>query len=173
GEMLADELMRLQEQVQHQLARANKCRALLFDRGTDDRLSLLLAAAGGLERLFAQVPDQEPLHAAVQLDLAECQRLLGRYTEAAELAAALDHDGIAAETRSRARAEMIHVAIAQHDLSAAQRLIDRSSLASGQPSAEWEFARFEALLAFARAAGEGKRISANDAVRPQEMAKLY
>jgi len=173
GEMSADELTRLDEQVQHQLARANKCRGLLFDRGSDDRLSLLLAATGILERLLTQVPEQEPLQAVIQLDLAECQRLLGRYTEAASAAAAVDHDGVAMETRLAARAELLRVAIAQNDFSSAQRLMDGGGSAIAQAWAELDFARFEALLAFARAAGEGKRISASDPARPQEMARAY
>src|SRR5262249_55830797 len=43
GELTADELANLAEQAQYQLARADRNRALLFDRGSDDRLSLLLA----------------------------------------------------------------------------------------------------------------------------------
>jgi hypothetical protein len=173
GQMSADELTRLDEQVEHQLARADKLRGLLFAPGSDDRLSLLLAASEILERSLAQVPEQEPLQAAIQLDLAECQRLLGRYAEAGSAAAAVDRDGVAPETRLAARAELIRVAIAQNDFSGAQRLMDSGGSPSGQSSAEIDFARLEALLAFSRAASEGKRIGVNDALRPQEMAKVY
>src|SRR5207249_4929200 len=100
-----------------------------------------------------QVPEQEPLHAAIQLDLAECQRLLGRYAEAAIAAAAIDREGIAAQTRLAARSELLRVAVAQNDFSAAQRMMDGGSI-NGQTSADFDFARFEAMLAFSHAAGE-------------------
>jgi hypothetical protein len=173
GELSANDLTRLHEQVLHQLARASKCRGLLFERGSDDRLSLLLAANGVLEQLLTQVPEQESLHASIQLDLAECQRLLGQYAEAASAAAAVDHDGVAAETRLAARAELLRIAIAQNDFSAARRLLDGDDSTTGQSSAELDLARLEALLAFSRVAGEGKRISVKDAARPQEIARIY
>jgi hypothetical protein len=173
GEPSADELTRLNEQVQHNMARADKSRALLFDRGSDDRLSLLLAATEILERLSAQVPEQESLQASIQLDLAECRRMLGRYSEATSSAAAVDREGAAIETRMAARAELLRSAIAQHDFSAAQRLMESTNVSATQASPELGLARLEALLAFSRAAAQGQRISPADLARPQEMAKIY
>src|SRR5262245_33511044 len=72
GGLSADELSRLSEQVQYQLARVSTHRALLFPPGSDDRLSLLLATKSILEKTASQVPSGEPLKDSIQLDLAEC-----------------------------------------------------------------------------------------------------
>jgi hypothetical protein len=88
GGLSADELSRLSEQVSYQLARASKNRGLLFEAGSDDRLSLLLTTVRTLERVAPQVPDGEPLNHLIQLDLAECHRLLGHHDKAAEIALA-------------------------------------------------------------------------------------
>src|SRR5262249_4949433 len=112
-------------------------------------------------------------YALLLLELAECQRLLGRYVEAANAAAALDREGVATETRLAARAELLRVAIAQSDFVGAQRLMDGGGSVTEPSAADFDLARLEALLAFSRAAGEGKRISINDVARPQEMAKVY
>ncbi len=173
GELSADELAQLDEQVQHQMARASKTRGMLFDRGSDDRLSLLLAAISILERLSSQVPEQEALQAAIQLDLAECRRLLGRYDEATSAAAAVDREGAAVDMRLAARAELLRIAIAQRDFAHAQRLMDGAGASAKQASAELGLASLEALLAFSRAVGEGQRISQTEFGRPQEMAKIY
>jgi tetratricopeptide (TPR) repeat protein len=173
GELTADELTRLDEHVQHQLARANKNRALLFDRGSDDRVSLLLAAIDGLQRLLPQVPPAESLSTEAQLDLAECQRLLGRYEQAAELATALDQAEFPAQTRLWARAELIRVALGQSDLAAARRVMDQGRVMGDARSPELDFAWLEALLAFARTAAEGKRVLADDRTPPAELARKY
>src|SRR4051812_49279794 len=116
GELTADELTSLAQQVQHQLANAQRDRAMLFERGSDDRVALLLAAVGTLERLLMQASNHETLKAAVQLDLAECQRLLGRYSEAVELVVVLDQELVPGETRLKARAELIRVAVSKKDM---------------------------------------------------------
>jgi tetratricopeptide (TPR) repeat protein len=173
GELTADEMTRLEESVRVQLTRANKNRALLFDRGSDDRTALLLASMTELDRLLPQFPADEPLAVAIRLELAECQRLLGHHHEAAALAAALDVDGGAPPARARARAELIRVAIARGDLGEAQRLVQPNPTLADASSPDLDFARFEALLAQARAAAEGERISPGDRALPTEQARKY
>ena len=95
GELTADELFGLHQDVQQQLARASATGAALAERGSDDRRALLLLAIDTLKRPLAQVADDDPLRPAIQLDLAECQRLLGQPGEAAGLAAALDQKATA------------------------------------------------------------------------------
>src|SRR5439155_21914856 len=173
GELSADELTSLAQQIQHQLARAQRNRALLFDHGSDDRLSLLLAACDTLQRALTQMSRDEPLKADVQLDLAACQRLLGRYAQAAELTAELDQEGIEPTTRVQARAEMSRVALAGNHFEAAKRLIDQGRVISGQASPELDFAWFEAFLAFARAARQGQQPFPNERMALIELAKKY
>jgi len=173
GGLSADDLANLVEQVRHQLARAQRNRALLFERGSDDRLALLLAAVETLERLITELTDEQPLKAATQLDLAECQRLLGRSAEAAELAAAVDREGVRPSDRLRARAELIRVALAQKNLPAAHGLLTENRTLGGESSPELDFARFEALLALATSAGEGQRPLPNDDTPPAELARRF
>jgi hypothetical protein len=178
GELSADGLFALQQQVTHQLARAQKNRALLFAAGSDDRLALLLAAAETLQRPLAQLPREDPLAAAVQLDLAECQRLLGHFDEAGELAVTLERAGVAPQTRQRARAELIRIAIGQNQPAAVQRLLEQDLSSEGPTSSELALARFEACLHLARAARAGSLRPKPEAaaVRPlsaAELAKQY
>jgi hypothetical protein len=155
GGLEADELLSLQHHVAHQLARAHRTRALLFATTTDDRLALLLAAADTLTRLLAQLNEGEALRDVAQLDLAECQRLLGRHVEAEELLIGLKDDRTLPSLRLRAQAERIRIAIARNDLSVIRQLIDEPRAQSGHSSAELEFARLEALLTLARSASGG------------------
>ncbi|MDX1947778.1 MAG: hypothetical protein SFU86_20440 [Pirellulaceae bacterium] len=160
GELSAEQIFSLQQHVQHQLARAYRNRALLFDPASSDRLSLLIQATETLQRPLTQLPPDDPLVQAIQLDLAECQRLLGRLDEAAQLVAGLDIEGIDASVRLRARAELIRLAIAKNNLPAMQRFIDLGRTAAGQSAAELDFAWFEAFLLQARRASEGKDLDA-------------
>src|SRR5262245_40574996 len=173
GALTADELTSLSEHVQHELARAQKNRALLFERGSDDRLSLLLAGVQTLDQLLPQVADDQPLKPAIALDLAECQRLLGRYPEANELAAPLDRDGVPNALRLKARAELIRLALAQNNFDSARRLIELGRATGSQASAELDFSWFEAFLAFARAARQGQTLFISDRTPAVELARTY
>jgi hypothetical protein len=176
GELSADELLALHRHVEHQLARAQRNRALLFDRGSDDRLALLLAANETLQRPLVKLPPDDPLAASVRLDLIECQRLLGRFEQARELAAVLDQDGVEAGARLRARAETIRTAVAQGNYEAAQQAIGQGRSLEGRSSPELDFAWFEAFLALARAASDGTLTRrAGEGVRQssEELAKQY
>ncbi|HEX5105030.1 MAG TPA: hypothetical protein VFV87_14520 [Pirellulaceae bacterium] len=157
GELSADQLFNLQQHVQYQLARAQRNQALLFAKGSDDRLALLLAAVETLQGLMSQIAADEPLMPQVQLDLSECQRLLGRLAEAEEIAGTLDREGVPPAVRLRARAELLRSAIAEEDLSAIQKLLALGREVDGEAAADLDFAWFEAFLAQARLASEGMR----------------
>ena len=145
GGLSADELSRLSEQVQYQLARVSTNRALLFPPGSDDRVSLLLAARNIFEKTASQVPSGEPLKESIQLDLAECHRLLGHYEQAVEAAKQLAGDAIPVKTRHRARAVLIRAAIGLKDFDSAIRLATlKADEAAASP--DFELARFEAFL---------------------------
>jgi hypothetical protein len=170
----AEELFSLAQQVRRHLARAAKNRALLFDAGSDDRLALLLSAAETLQATISQLPADDPLTRALQLDLAECQRLLARHDEAGQLLAGLDVDGIEAPVRLAARAEMIRLAIAQKDTALIKRLMAAGRVVEGRSAAELDFAWFEALVALAHAAADSKDAAAAKQYQDQaaEAAKV-
>ena len=172
GELSAEQLFTLQQHVQHQLARAQRNRALLFEKGSDDRLALLTAAVETLNRPLAQLAEGEPLLPLIQLDLAECQRLLGRFDEAGQLAAALEQEGIEPAIRLRARAELLRLAIAQANPAATQRLLEQGRAVAGQTAAELDFAILEAQLALANLASAGK-LPAGSAKPAAEISKEF
>ena len=155
GELSAEALSSLQQQVRRELARACRNRALLFAAESDDRLALLLQAAETLQTALRQLPADDPLARWVQLDLAECQRRLARYDQAGQLLAGLDAEGIEPAVRLRALAETIRLAVDQNHTTAIEGLIERGR-SLGTSDAELDFAAFEGYLALARAAGQAK-----------------
>lgn len=172
-ELNAAELDSLSQQAQQQLARVQRNRALLYEAGSDDRLSLLLRAIEILNRVLPQVSPELSLRGTVQLDLAECERLLGRWDEAADLAAAFDQDAAPATARSRARAERIRVALGQNNLELAKQLSEERLAPELKSSPELDLARLEALLALSTAAENGRRVAADQRVPAAELAKQY
>ncbi len=154
GGLSADELVSLQQQARRELARAHRNRALLYPAPSDDRLALVLRAVESLQTTISQLAADDPLQAMLRLDLAECQRLLGKFDEAGEQLAALDAEGIAPAVRLAARAELIRLALAKEDLPTAKRLIGQGRSLASVSSAELDLAWFEAQLALARAAKE-------------------
>jgi hypothetical protein len=152
GELSADSLFGLQLDVQHQLARAQRNRALLAAAGSNDRRALLLAAIETLNKPLLQLAEDEPLRAEIELDLAQCQRLLGQPAAAGRIAAALDREGLPPQIRLRARAEQLRALVAQKELTTLEQVLSDNRTLAGQAAADLDFARFEALLALAAAA---------------------
>lgn len=170
GEPTADELFTLQMHAAHQAARAHRNSALLYPRGSADRLALLQQSQEQLQTPLAQVAVDDPLAAKVRLDLAICERLLGKHASADELLAALDQPPLAADIRLAARAERIRSACERKDLAALDPLLGLGRILAGQTSAELDFAWFESHLARAQAtagnpSAENWRKSAADAAR--------
>ncbi|MEX2176428.1 MAG: hypothetical protein WD872_18840 [Pirellulaceae bacterium] len=154
GELSVDELVAIQQHAQHQLARACRNRALLYAAGSDDRLALLLKAVETLEHTTTQLTPDQPLAEIVQLELAMCQRLLGRFDAARHRLAALDGEALSPTIRLQARAESIRLALAAKELSAVERLLQAERTLGGQASPELDLARLEGMLALAQAASE-------------------
>jgi hypothetical protein len=153
-ELTADELVSLQQQTRRQLAGAYRNRALLYATESDDRLALVLRAVETLQATLSQLAGDDPLSPALRLDLAECQRLLGRRDEAGQLLVGLDTDGIDPQVRLAARAELIRLAIEQDNTAMAERLLEQGRSLDGHVAAELDFAWFEAFLTLARQAKE-------------------
>jgi hypothetical protein len=148
GEPSAEELSRLAESVAFQLARTNKTRALLYEVGDSDRLSLALAAKTGLTQLLAQLASREPLYADAQLELADIERLLGHYEEAAQILGEVDQEGQPLGKRLCACAVLLRVAIDKNDWEQVARMVGESR----EPSTgELELTRLQAMLALATA----------------------
>lgn len=161
----AEEHSRLDEQIHFQLARANRNRALLYESGTSDRVSLLLAAITELTQLLTQLSITQPFYASAQLELAEVNRLLGRHDEAIEIATAVDKDENPRNARLQARSVLLRVAMDKHDWTSISRLLDG---AEERPTAEFDFVRLEAFLALARA--EERRSSGKAAAEYHRLA---
>ncbi len=155
-ELTADELTSLQHNAIHQLARASRNLALLYEPKSADRVAGLTQASDFLQKPLAALDADEPLAWQIRLDLALCQRLLGNLDGAKELVEQVDREGVDPASRLRARAEAIRIELAAKNLPQAQALAKGGRTLAGVTSADFDFALFETALAFWRAASEGK-----------------
>ena len=147
GDLSADELFSLHNIVLHQLARARRNQALLYEPKSADRQSSLTQAKETLTAALAQATDDPPLSAQMRLDLAICHRLLGEYDECRRLLGELAPPGIPTAVRVSARAEAIRLALDQKQLADAQTLVEEGRLIDGQAAAELDLAALEMCLA--------------------------
>jgi hypothetical protein len=134
-------------QVQQQLARAQRRRALLFEAESDDRLALLAAAAASLQALRSRLADNHPLCSSVELDLAETFRLLSQPAQAAPYAQRWDDPAQPPAIRWRARAERMRLALAQRQWDQLAALVDLEEPPGAPGWCELALARLEGLLA--------------------------
>ena len=152
GDLSADELLSLQNFVLHQLGRARRNQALLYEPKSADRTNSLTQAKETLTSALLQTTDDPALASQMRLDLAVCQRLLGEYDECGRLLRELAPPGIPASTRLAARAESIRLEIDRQRLAEAQKLVEEGRLIDGQASPELDLATLELCLAQLRAA---------------------
>ncbi len=155
-ELTAEELASLQHNTMHQLARAYRNQALLYDAKSADQVAGLTRASELLQQPLTVLVPEEPLAWQIRLDLAICQRLLGNLDVAQEQLVQLDQDSVEPATRLRARAEAIRVELAANDLSQAQEILKPGRTIEGVTSADLDFAIFEALLVLWRKASQAK-----------------
>jgi hypothetical protein len=141
---------------------------MLFPAGSDDRLALLLEASAKLDKSLAALAEDEPLARVARLELAGCQRLLGRRERAAELLAGLGAAGIDPSIRLRAQAEQLRLALDEGEPSEVLAQLDRPRSIDGQSTAELDLGRVEALLFLAQDAS--RRQDAKSAVHLLEQA---
>ncbi len=173
-ELSADELFSLQHHGRHQLARAYRNQALLYEPKSPDQISGLVLARQTLEMPLAQLDPQEPLTLQIHLDLAICQRLLREYEAARQQTSAVDIDGVEPALRLRARAEAIRIELAQDSPRGAQMILKGGRTLGGQTSADYDFATLETLIALWRAAANDKEAPAAKAWQDKavEMAQF-
>jgi hypothetical protein len=158
-ELTADELTSLQHNAIHQLARASRNLALLYEAKSADQVAGLSRACELLQGPLAVLDPDEPLAWQIRLDLALCQRLLGNLEGAKEQVEQVDRDGVDPASRLRARAEAIRIELAAKNLGRAQTLLHaglKGRTFAGVTSADFDFAFFETALALWRAASEAK-----------------
>lgn len=155
-DLTADELVSLQHNAIHQLARAYRNQALLYEPKSADQIAGLTQASELLAQPLTVLAPDEPLALQIRLDLAICQRLLGRLDGAKEQLAQVDREGVEPSIRLRARAEAIRIELAAGNLRQAQVLIKEGRTLDGVTSADYDFGLFETLLALWRTAAEAK-----------------
>ncbi len=158
-ELTADELTSLQHNTYHQLARAYRNQALLYEPKSADQVAGLTHASELLQEPLTVLGPEEPLAWQIRLDLALCQRLLGKWDAAKEQVEQMDREGVDPAVRLRCRAEAIRVELAAKDLRQTQVLLQeglKGRTLEGATSADYDFALFEAQLALWRDAEQAK-----------------
>lgn len=133
GDLTADELFALHQQVRQQSARALRNRALLYDAGSEDRLSLLLAAVQTLEQLVRELPAADALAGEARLQLATSKRLLGSADEARALLTEVEAGEYDAALREQAVAERIRLELAAGRRAQAVKLLEQLPSAAQSP----------------------------------------
>jgi hypothetical protein len=152
GDLSADELFSLQNIILHQLARARRNQALLYEPNSADRTSSLTQAKETLTSALSQTTDDSALAAQLRLDLAVSHRLLEEHDACRQLLGELEPPGIPTPVRLAARAEAIRLALDQRRLTEAQKRVEEGRLIDGQASPELDLASLEMCLAQLRAA---------------------
>jgi hypothetical protein len=172
-ELTADELTSLQHNTPHQLARAYRNQALLYDAKSADQVDGLMRASELLQKPLTVLGPEEPLAWQVRLDLALCQRLLGNLDGAKEQVEQVNRDGVEPAVRLRARAEAIRIELAANNLPEARVLLlaglKEGRTLAGVTSADFDFALFEALLALWRDAESAKDEPASKRYQEQSL----
>ncbi len=166
-ELTADELTSLEHNAIHQLARAYRNQALLYDAKSADQVAGLTRASELLQKPLAVLGPEEPLAWQIRLDLALCLRLVDNLEGAKEQVEQVDRDGVDPARRLQARAEAIRIELAGKNLQQAQTLAKEGGTQAGV-SADFDFALFELRLALWRAAFAAKDEPA--AKKHQELA---
>ncbi|MFM7071853.1 MAG: hypothetical protein ACKO38_08690 [Planctomycetota bacterium] len=173
-ELAVEQLASLQHQIRLQAARAHRGLALAYDESSDDWLAALGRGLQLLEPSLRQLTPEMPLYAPLTLEAATQLRLLGRVDAAHAMLARLAPEPPQPRptlTRSlqwAMLAEQLRSAVGQRRWSEAEQLTARQPPTStGLPAvdgsynsdegdaakADWDFARFETLIARWRDAG--------------------
>ena len=161
-ELTADELTSLQHNAIHQLARAYRNQALLYEPKSADQIAGLTQACEMLQKPLTVLGPEEPLAWQIRLDMALCQRLLGNLDGAREQVEQVNRDGVEPAVRLRARAEALRIELDAGDLRQAESLLKEERSLAGETSADYDFALLETRLALWRSAADVKdKLTAN------------
>ena len=145
GALSAEQLVSLQRMSRLELARAFRLQATIAAT-EQDKLSLLVRASEVLQELLGQLPLDDASRPSVQLDLAQCLRLMGKHDEASALVAGLDPASLSLPLRWKARAELLCLAVDGRDMAAVRTLLSQTREIDWQSNAEFDLMRLEAML---------------------------
>ena len=137
------ELASLQANVQYQLSRAYRNRALTYAPVSADRISDLTLSLEQL-RPLAQMSADPSIGWASKLDEIKCYRALGDLSHAAELAASLLSENNGPQRRLQVEAERIRLALAADNLPLALQIAE--SIDQSTCPAETDYAVLEMLV---------------------------
>jgi len=152
GELTAEELISLQHNVQYQLARAYRNRALCYPKGSDDRIAALTQATDQLRKPLSQTTANDPLVYRIRIDLAQCYRLLGSFDAARQVLDTIERGQPAPSVRLHARAEAARLRLDGARPQEALAILAQGRRLGGKVSAELDFAHLETFIALWKAA---------------------
>jgi tetratricopeptide (TPR) repeat protein len=167
GELTANELVSLGNNIQYQLARAYRNQALCYGADTADRANSLTQAAAQLEPLSRR-DTADPLTWSARIDAVTCARLLGDLPGATRRV-----DAVLAATPPipvvlAARAEKIRMELAAGKPEAALNLLKQGRELGGMAEPDLDYAMLETFIALWQAAAKQRKTE--DARRWQEQA---
>jgi len=156
GELSANELHSLQNNVRFQLARTYRNRALCYDADSIDRIDALTRVTEQNLELLNYVPVEDPLRTDIQLESIICLRLLGKYEDAQRNLTAVQSSAPRIDKQLLARAELIRLELAQDRMQVVRSVLAQGRQINGKISADLDFAFLEAFQAFAGSTTEKK-----------------
>ena len=160
GELSADEMTALLNNVRYQLARAHRNQALCYAPASDDRIAALSQSLEQLERTLKQVAPDDPLAWRIRVDQIVVLRLAEKLAEAQTALDALEPKDIPTTAppaiQLAARAEAVRLQLAAGKLDVALRLLAEGREITGQVSPELDLAILETYVALWQAAEQAK-----------------
>lgn len=147
GELSADELFSLKNNVLLQLGEAYENQSLCYKPQSDDRIASLTVALEHLAESIKQLPAGHPLTLDVRLQQAVCMRLRGDLPHSERLLASLVNAETPIGIRQQATAELVRIRLAQNKATTAREVLKRAG--SGHP--ELDFAYLETLATLIKA----------------------
>lgn len=149
----AHQLASLQKTIQHELARALRNQGQSYPPDSPDRANSLTQAVELLKPL-AELDATHRLAWPSRLDLIESLRLLRDYAQAGRLAAAILSSKAPQWVEQRVQAEQLLLALDQHQLAEAVRLLHSQKDPGDSATPQLDFARLKIFLAAWRSASE-------------------
>ncbi len=152
GELSADELSSLVDNVRYQLARTYRNQALCYPPASSDRVSALTQAINFLNQVRQSVGEDGPLSWSCRLELAGCYRLLEKHAEAASQLTEFERKHAPPNIVLEARAEQARQALAVGNLERALSALSAGRTLGGVTSPELDLAHLEVYIASWKAA---------------------
>ncbi len=171
-QLTAEELRSLQNNVQYQLARALRNRALCYPAESVDRIDSLTRVSEQHVELLRRLSDEDPLRWKVRIESVVCQRQLGRFEGARKTLTALVAAVPPIDIQLLARAEAARLELSQDRPKVALSVLAQGRQIGGQASPELDFAHLETYDVFARATADDEVESGDWQKKSVAMARL-